>query len=206
MTVADWFLSARERGNAASRLDRRHPDGQAWSRGNLVRPLVDGAAYFAELAVAVDRMEPGDLLVFADWRGDPDERLTGRPGSEVSRVLCGAAARGVDVRGLFWRSHLDRLQFSEEENRHFGAEVNAAGGQCLLDMRVRFGGAHHQKFVVLRHPGRPDRDVAFVGGIDLCHGRDDDERHLGDPQAVELDDRYGPRPPWHDVQLEARGP
>jgi hypothetical protein len=29
--------------------------------------------------------------------------------------------------------------------------------------------------VVLRGPGR---DVAFVGGIDLCHGRRDDARHL----------------------------
>ena len=31
--------------------------------------------------------------------------------------------------------------------------------------------------------------------------------HQGDPQAVELDDEhYGERPPWHDLQLEVRGP
>jgi phosphatidylserine/phosphatidylglycerophosphate/cardiolipin synthase-like enzyme len=48
--------------------------------------------------------------------------------------------------------------------------------------------------------------VAFVGGIDLCHGRNDDEDHLGDPQAIALDRRYGPRPAWHDTQLEIRGP
>ena len=29
--------------------------------------------------------------------------------------------------------------------------------------------------------------MAFVGGIDLCHGRHDDARHRGDPQPVELD-------------------
>ncbi len=45
-----------------------------------------------------------------------------------------------------------------------------------------------------------------MGGIDLCHGRRDDERHLGDPQVYELDERYGDTPPWHDVQLEVRGP
>jgi phosphatidylserine/phosphatidylglycerophosphate/cardiolipin synthase-like enzyme len=29
---------------------------------------------------------------------------------------------------------------------------------------------------------------------------------VGDQQVVALDARYGPRPPWHDVQLELRGP
>src|SRR5439155_851768 len=48
--------------------------------------------------------------------------------------------------------------------------------------------------------------IALVGGIDLCHGRRDDARHHGDRQAVKLDARYGDRPPWHDVQLEVRGP
>ena len=36
---------------------------------------------------------------------------------------------------------------------------------------------------------RSERTVAFVGGIDLCHGRRDDARHLGDPQTEELDTR-----------------
>src|SRR5262249_34341137 len=30
--------------------------------------------------------------------------------------------------------------------------------------------------------------------------------HQGDEQAIDLDPRYGPRPPWHDIQLEVRGP
>ena len=51
-----------------------------------------------------------------------------------------AARRGVDVRGLVWRSHWDRLAFSAAENRRLGDEINDAGGQCLLDMRVRTGG------------------------------------------------------------------
>ena len=206
MRLADWLLTPAERGNPATRLDARHPDGAAWSRGNLVRPLVDGATYFAELRRAVDRMEQGDLLVFVDWRGDPDERLTGEPGSEVARVLCRAADRGVDVRGLIWRSHLDYFQFSAAENRHLGEELDRVGAQGLLDMRVRVGGSHHQKFVVLRHPGRPELDVAFVGGIDLCHSRRDDATHAGDPQPQPMAAAYGPRPPWHDVQLAIRGP
>lgn len=206
MPLDDWFLDRGERGNPSTRLDDRHPDGGAWTRGNLVRPLVHGAVYFAELKRRVDAMRTGDLLLFVDWRGDPDELLTGEPGSEISAVLCSAAARGVDVRGLVWRSHLDRLQFSATENRHLGTEIDAAGGECLLDMRVRTGGSHHQKFVVLRHPGRPERDVAFVGGIDLCHSRRDDASHAGDPQRQPMAAVYGPRPPWHDIQVAVTGP
>jgi phosphatidylserine/phosphatidylglycerophosphate/cardiolipin synthase-like enzyme len=204
--VEDWLLTAAERGNPATGIDRRHPGGEAWSTGNRVTPLVHGGRYFAALVAAVDRTVAGDLVLFTDWRGDPDERLTGEPGSEVSGLLARAAGRGVDVRGLVWRSHLDRLAFSAAENRRLGAEINRAGGQCLLDMRVRLGGSHHQKFVVLRHPGRPELDVAYVGGIDLCHSRRDDATHAGDPQPMGMAAAYGPRPPWHDVQLEIRGP
>ena len=170
MAVPEWFLSASERRNPATLLDRRHPDGQAWSTGNAATPLVHGATYFAELIRCLAQLRRGDLVLFTDWRGDPDQLLTAEPDSAVSRALCEAAGRGVDVRGLVWRSHLDKLGLSAAENRHLGEEIEQAGGECLLDMRVRTGGSHHQKFVVLRHPARPELDVAFVGGIDLCHG------------------------------------
>ena len=206
MVVSEWFLSTSERGNPATRLGRGHQDGQAWSMGNAATALVHGATYFAELARCVEQLQPGDLLLFTDWRGDPDQRLTDDPDSAVSRVLGEAAGRGVDVRGLVWRSHLDRLTFSAAENRHLGAEIEQAGGECLLDMRVRIGGSHHQKLVVLRHPGRAELDVAFVGGIDLCHSRRDDADHLGDPQPQPMAKVYGPRPPWHDAMVALRGP
>lgn len=73
-------------------------------------------------------------------------------------------------------------------------------------MRVRPGGSHHQKLVVLRHRGRPELDVAYVGGIDLCRNRNDDATHRGDRQSLPLASAYGPHPPWHDVQLALRGP
>jgi phosphatidylserine/phosphatidylglycerophosphate/cardiolipin synthase-like enzyme len=62
------------------------------------------------------------------------------------------------------------------------------------------------KFVVLRHARRPERDVAFVGGIDLCHSRRDDAEHLGDPQRQPMAAIYGDRPPWHDLQAMIQGP
>ncbi|MBS1692877.1 MAG: phospholipase [Actinobacteria bacterium] len=196
--LANWFLTTEERGNPATSL----PD---WCSGNRVEPLIHGATYFDRLATEVDELRRGDHLFFTDWRGDPDERVRDR-GPTVAELFCRAAERGAVVKGLVWRSHLDTFSYSEEENRHLGDAIEAAGGEVLLDQRVRFGGSHHQKLVVLRHPGAPERDVAFAGGIDLCHSRRDDAAHAGDPQAVRMARQYGDRPPWHDVQLRIQGP
>jgi phosphatidylserine/phosphatidylglycerophosphate/cardiolipin synthase-like enzyme len=205
VTLRSWFLSSDERDNPHTGIDRRRPDGLAWSTGNEVRPLVHGRAYFAELLATVAGTQRGDLVLFTDWRGDPDQRLDG-PGTEVAQVLAAAAGRGVIVKGLIWRSHLDRFFFSEAENRHLGEAVERAGGEAVRDMRVRAGGSHHQKLVVVRHPGHPGHDVAYVGGIDLCHGRRDGPDHAGDPQAAPMSPAYGQRPPWHDLQVAIRGP
>nr|WP_090274075.1 phospholipase D-like domain-containing protein [Mycolicibacterium komanii]CRL66993.1 phospholipase D/transphosphatidylase [Mycolicibacterium komanii] len=198
MNVEEWFLTAEERGNPAS-------DIPVWCDGNRVQPLVHGSTYFDQLATEVEALEPGDHVFFTDWRGDPDEKLRD-DGPTMSELFCRAAQRGVIVKGLVWRSHLDKLAYSEEENRHLGERIEAAGGEVLLDQRVRIGGSHHQKLVVIRHPGRPERDVAFAGGIDLCHSRRDDASHRGDPQALQMSARYGDHPPWHDVQLRLQGP
>lgn len=195
---SEWFLTADERGNPAARLSGH-------SEGNLVEPLVHGATYFDALATEVETLGAGDHLFFTDWRGDPDELM--RDGGPTVRELFSAAAeRGVVVKGLVWRSHLDKFAYSEQENQHLGEAIERAGGEVLLDQRVRLGGSHHQKLVVIRRPGDPHRDVAFAGGIDLCHSRRDDAEHRGDRQAVQMSEQYGEHPPWHDVQLRLRGP
>lgn len=204
--LTDWLLTKTERGNGHTVLDDRHPGEQAWSTGNHVRPLVHGATYFAELKERIEQARPGDLIYFTDWRGDPDEQLTDDPQDTVVALLGAADERGVDVRGLIWRSHWDKLAFSAEENRLTGEELQAQGAQALLDMRVRTGGSHHQKLVVIRYRDHPERDVAYIGGIDLCHSRRDDARHLGDPQPQSMASAYGERPAWHDVQAAISGP
>ena len=202
--AAAWFLSAADRGNPAARIDRG-ASAAGWSAGNRVEVLVDGATYFSRLYRELCSLRADDWVHFTDWDGDPDERLAG-PGTELASVLEDLAARGVHVRGLLWRSHPTQANFSEQQNLALTKDVNRAGGEVLLDERVRRGGSHHQKLFVIRRADGPDDDVAFVGGIDLCHGRHDDARHLGDAQAVELDQCYGDHPPWHDVQLELHGP
>lgn len=206
MDVRDWLLTNEERENPHTRIDEVRGDGTAWSSGNTVRAIVHGRPYFAELHARITGLGPGDRLYFADWQGEPDQQLTDDPASTLSATLVAAVERGVDVRGLLWRSHWHRLGFAAHRHRYLGEEIGEAGGQCLRDMRVRPRGAHHQKFVVIRHGADPADDIAYVGGIDLCHGRRDDERHHGDPQAVELARAYGPTPPWHDVQVAIQGP
>ncbi|MDN3936106.1 phospholipase D-like domain-containing protein [Arthrobacter sp. YD4] len=202
-----WFLSGPERGNPASEVQDGRNGGPAWSEGNLVRPLVHGATYFARLHEELSSLTAGDRVWFTDWRGDANERLV-PDGPTIGDLLASLARSGVEVRGLVWRSHGERISapISGRSNERLGREINDAGGEVLLDQRVRMFGSHHQKLVVIRRRDDPARDVAFVGGLDLSHSRRDDAGHAGDPQAVEMDPRYGDRPPWHDAALELRGP
>ena len=205
MSLADWFLSPTERQNPHASIDAVRDGQRAWSEGNLVRPIVHGGPYFAELATRITEMGAGDRVYFVDWRGDPDQRLNDA-GDTLVDLLVDALGRGVDVRGLLWRSHWRKFGFHSERAFELGKTIEAAGGECLRDMRVRTGGSHHQKFVVLRHRDDADRDIAYVGGIDLCHSRRADDVHVGDEQALDVAAEYGPRPAWHDVQVAVRGP
>ena len=200
-----WLLTMDERGNSASRLYAGDVSPTPWSEGNEVRALVDGATYFRRLCEELRAVREDDHVYFVDWRGDPEQRLDG-PGTAVLVELARARSAGAYVHGLVWRSHWDRLRFSAEENRNLAQAMQAMNAPVDLDMRVRRGGSHHQKFVVIRHPGAPERDVAFVGGTDLGHSRNDDPEHRGDPQPQQMTAPYGPTPPWHDAMVEIRGP
>lgn len=205
MDATDWFLTPAERDNPSSAIDARDPDGAAWTSGNRVRPLVHGRDYFERLVGCLRELRPGERVWFTDWRGDDDQVLTA-DGTRLGDLLVELATAGVEVRGLLWRSHSKVIGYHAERHTALAERVNEAGGEVLLDERVRRAGSHHQKIVILRHPARPELDVAFVGGIDLCHGRGDDLAHRGDQQPEPMDDAYGPTPPWHDVQTEVRGP
>ncbi|MDP9028712.1 MAG: phospholipase D-like domain-containing protein [Actinomycetota bacterium] len=202
-----WFLD-RAAGDSPAFADHRTaPESQSWSEGNLVRPLVHGATYFARLFEELTALKAGDRVWFTDWRGDADERLRAE-GPPIGDLLAGLAHAGIEVRGLVWRSHGERVSspMSGRSNELLGRQINDAGGEVLLDQRVRVFGSHHQKLFVIRHRDEPARDVAFVGGIDLSHSRRDDAEHAGDPQVITMNPRYGERPAWHDAALELHGP
>jgi phosphatidylserine/phosphatidylglycerophosphate/cardiolipin synthase-like enzyme len=196
--VDRWFLAAAERSNPAT-------DIRSWTAGNQVTALVHGADYFRVLHQRLCLTRREDQVYFADFRGDTEELLDG-DGTAVGQVLGELAHRGILVFGLLWRSQPGWLDQSEGKNAELSRGVTEAGGQVLLDPRTRRGGSHHQKFVVIRHPDRPGRDLAFVGGIDLGLSRNDDAHHAGDRQAMPFPAVYGDHPPWHDVQCSIAGP
>jgi len=196
--VTKWFLTSAERGNPGS-------DIRGWTVGNRVEPLVDGEAYFERLAEAFDQTRRGDQIYLVDFRADIEEVLTAE-GRTIGAAFADLARRGVAIFGLIWRSQPGWLDQSEEKNAELAREITDAGGAVLLDARTRRAGSHHQKFIVIRHPYRPELDIAFAGGIDLGLSRRDSVAHHGDPNAMEFPSHYGDRPPWHDVQVSVQGP
>ena len=198
--LQDWFLTAEERGNPASGIP-------TWCDGKPAEPLIHGATYFDRLVDEVEALGDGDHLFFTDWRGDPDERMRRRRPDRRRAVRAGRQARrggqGADV-ALAPRQ---ARSTARRRTATSATTIEAAGGEVLLDQRVRRGGSHHQKLVVLRHPDEPERDVAFAGGIDLCHSRRDDADAPRRPAAGrDGRARTATDPPWHDVQLALRGP
>ena len=203
--LTDWFLRQDERGNPDTRIDGDPGSGTAWSDGNRVRALVHGATYFRALLHVVDALGPGDLLMFTDWRGDPDQHLV-ESGPEVGHAFAAAARTGRGRTRARSGGPLDRIQFSAAENRHLGAEIEAAGGQCLLDMRVRPMGSHHQKLVVVRH-ATGHRTTSPSSAASTCAtAAVTTTGTSATPRPSRWQPSTGRRPPWHDIQLEIRGP
>nr|WP_225443092.1 phospholipase D-like domain-containing protein [Lolliginicoccus lacisalsi] len=192
------MLTAEERDNPAA-------DVAPWTSGNQVMPLIDGRDYFARLATTLAAAGTNDLVLFTDWRGDPEQVLD-EHGTTIAEALAGAARRGAMVRGLMWRSHPEIMGFTGERHRELADLITQAGGEVVLDHRVLTTGSHHQKFIVIRYGRDEQPDVAFVGGIDLARSRRDTSEHAGDPLARDFPPEYGPTPPWHDVQVEIQGP
>jgi phosphatidylserine/phosphatidylglycerophosphate/cardiolipin synthase-like enzyme len=123
----------------------------------------------------------------------------------------------MDLRALYWEHtqanlspglSLDRgLTNSAAITAVVNRDINGKSGMAIRDRSTRQFGSFHQKAVVLvkRDPTTfPDgnmrhRVVAYVGGMDLAHGRwDTDEHHHLDPDRQE-------GAGWRDVQVKLEG-
>lgn len=163
--------------------------------GNFVRPLVDGEPAFRRIgeAALAARNSLWATIAYVDRNAQlPDGHGT------VFELLERAAARGLDVRVLFWRE--PRLRELEPDSEHF--EGSAGDLAWLREREARFcarwdrlpdGFCQHQKSWIA-DAGEPG-EVAFVGGINL------DAPSIASPG-------HGVRgtPQIHDVYLELRGP
>jgi phosphatidylserine/phosphatidylglycerophosphate/cardiolipin synthase-like enzyme len=120
--------------------------------GNLVRPLIGGAAAFDRIAEAVDTARDRVWLTIAFYADDfrlPD-------GRGLFELLEAAVVRGVDVRAVCWRPNPESANYGRtlDHPPHQGSRVHlrwdrAVGPYC-----------RHQKSWMVD-------DTAFVGGINL---------------------------------------
>jgi phosphatidylserine/phosphatidylglycerophosphate/cardiolipin synthase-like enzyme len=172
--------------------------------GNLVRPLVDGGPAFERICTAVEAAQHSAWITVAFL-----EQATRMPGGRGGffDLLDAAAARGIEIRVLFWSEpDIDRMIKGAE---HFAGN---ADNRALLESRKtawlarwdRFAKhCHHQKSWVV-DAGR-EGALAFVGGINLDSGSISWPGHsapAGTADANKRNDSYN----IHDVYLEIHGP
>jgi phosphatidylserine/phosphatidylglycerophosphate/cardiolipin synthase-like enzyme len=163
--------------------------------GNLVRPLVDGVPAFRRICDAVARAERRvwATIAFVD-------RTVALPdGGTVFDLLDRAAARGLDVRVVFWRQpSLDPCPSPGWEHFPGNAGERAWLAERASTFRARWdhlaNGCHHQKSWIVE-AGEPG-EVAFVVGINLDRMSIVDRGH----RLAEPEEHY------HDVYVELAGP
>lgn len=127
------------------------------------------------------------------------------------------ASKDIDLRALYWDHtqanlksglSLERgLSNSLAMNAVLNRSVDGRHGMSIIDRATRQMGSFHQKAVVLVKRDTTDspltekqhRVVAYLGGIDLAHGRWDTEwHHHLDPERQNGDG-------WRDVQVKLEG-
>jgi len=195
-----------------------------------VHYYIDGQNYYAALAIAL--REAKRSVYIAGWWLTPEIYLTRHGdhiGDRLDRVIKEIAERGVQVRILLWEN------FEQAENIK-----NDLAAKKMEDLSVNVkamthtssfidGYTHHQKIVCI------DEYDAFVGGLDLCLHRWDQQSHpiypgplyvgkdyfnsrfLGDSAHQDNDvakpkhdyiglvNRDIPRSGWHDIHTRVDG-
>jgi cardiolipin synthase A/B len=162
--------------------------------GNRVRALVDGERAFRRICEAVDEARFSVWVTVAFLHDEfemPDDR------GSLFQLLNGAAARGIDVRIVFWRPEDDMVRWrrttfwGSDEHR---ARLHAVGsGLSVRWDRSPARACQHQKSWLV--DAGCDGAVGFVGGINL------------NPQSVVASGHSRPTlRENHDVYLEVQGP
>ena len=181
----------------------RHPGSklQPYSDGNLVEPLIDGAAIMGDFYYRVEEMlasdDPGRCQIIVTAMGIDPVKLLGEdgPAKDAKTTMLVAAEAGVKV--YFLGSGQGNMAGS---SKAFAKNLIARGSQGAIDKRFPgFSGGHHQKFNVTRGPD--GAWVALVGSADFFFSRWDTPDHLADNP-----NRPKQGGPTHDLALKVRGP
>ncbi len=165
-------------------------------QGNFVLPLIDGEPAFRRICQAVDAARSSVWVTVALIHCDV--QMPYQRGS-VFDLLDGAAARGLDVRVLFWRDHVEAKEIAARASTFAGTAQQRAwlrerGSSFLVRWDYMAGGySQHQKSWIV-DAGKPG-EAGFIGGINLL------------PSSV-VPPGHPPSDggSTHDIYVEVRGP
>ncbi|XP_028173294.1 phospholipase D1 [Ostrinia furnacalis] len=143
-------------------------------RATPVATFVDGSSYMSAVA---DAMESAKEEIFiADWWLSPEIYMK-RPALNgnywrLDTILKRKAAQGIKVFIMLYKEVEMALGINSfySKSRLVGENIKVFRHPDHAKAGVFFW-AHHEKIVCV------DQSVAFVGGIDLCYGRWDDDKH-----------------------------
>ncbi|MCI3951167.1 MAG: rane protein [Burkholderiales bacterium] len=183
------------------------PGRNCWriERAHRLAFLIDGAAYFAALRAALVNAQRSVFML--GWDFDSRIRLVPEGANDGYPEELGPFLRALASKRRHLRMYILSWDF---------AMVFAMSRQWIplyklgwrehpvpriafrLDDKHPPSGSHHQKVVVV------DDALAFVGGMDLAHGRWDTPAHRPH-EPHRLDIHGGPSRPNHDVQAMVDG-
>ncbi len=139
--------------------------------GNEVTPLGSGAEYFQHLIEVINSAKKE--IYITGWQVNWDALLA--PGIRLFDVLLKAAENGCNIYVMPW-SDSAPVQTYDDQTRSVLLAINKLVRPTRVHVQLASLQAdkassfysHHQKLVVV------DREIAFVGGIDIAYGRYDD--------------------------------
>lgn len=183
------------------------PGRNCWriEHAHRVAFLVDGAAYFAAVRAA---MAAAKRTIFVlGWDFDSRVQLVPHPNDGYPEALgefLAALVRGRRELHIYVLTWDFAMAFALDREwvplyKLGWREQPAPRLSVRYDDRHPPGGSHHQKVVVV------DDAVAFVGGLDLTHGRWDTPAHHRE-EELRRDVRGGHARANHDVQAIVDGP
>ncbi|XP_044748826.1 phospholipase D2 isoform X3 [Coccinella septempunctata] len=173
----EWIEALKETAGTTARefvLSNRHRSYAPVRNSITASWFVDGKSYMSSVADALENAK--EEIFITDWWLSPEIYLK-RPVIDghywrLDNVLKRKASQGVKVFILLYKEVELALglnsYYSKQTLMHDNIKVLRHPDHAKVGV---FLWAHHEKMVVV------DQNYAFVGGIDLCYGRWDDDKH-----------------------------
>lgn len=173
--------------------------------GNKIESFVSGKEYFEDLIKVCDKAT--SEIYIAGWQVNWDAQLA--EGLRLYDLLLRCAKRGVKIYVMPWND-TEPIQTYDDQTKIVLESINdtIAGhskGHVYVSLSTSFANvneiyfSHHQKQVIV------DRKIGYVGGMDICYGRYDDDKFDLNPAADgrQVLNRYNPCVPAIKTKVDA---